>query len=279
MEVINTMQILMTGALPSSPDYREPSILTPFGWYKQRPIDEIYDCAAATPEGYVYGRTMKNQGVSPLPWVLVRGKLRNERSLIDSGAPINLISEDKLQQFEHRLTSSQLGRIVEKKGNIGHQGNWYNVTVTLNNGESVTIPMLCGLDDRIGIILGMPFLQQTKAVINLPEQIITTVCGVLECSSNNYFKPIENPNDQPVKTRVMAVLDTSEIIDDKVTKALRNTALSPLGLEHARSVLMKFSDVWQESLGNVLPVHSSVCTDRSTSGTHASQDPSYKVSR
>ena len=47
----------------------------------------------------------------------------------------------------------------------------------LPNGAEIEILMLCGFEEKIGMILKMPFLKQVSAKINVETQTIKTRYG------------------------------------------------------------------------------------------------------
>lgn len=117
---------------------------------------------------YVYNDTGNRRVpiASPLLWLRVKGKQDGPalRALIDTGSSLNLISSACLQKVNKVFMTNH---DVEIMGVTGKSkcGKWYYVTLEFPNGHISTMAMLESPHEGIGIILGMPFLEQHNGEI------------------------------------------------------------------------------------------------------------------
>ena len=231
------------------PDLRKENEKDIYEWYKTRKINNFVHCAVITDEGYVYGKTKRARMIAPLPWLTVRSNGKSFRALIDTGASINLISYDRIHEFEYTEATKYNVSLVGVDGRFSRLSEWINVTLTMPNGERIIVPMLCGLDSRLGMILGMPFLMQMRAKIDINERMLMTKHGTYGYGINGIPTIVQEKSGSRTCIEDVPAMTVVDIETQKIDEVLKSTALSEVGLAHARSVLTEFAEVWQDSLG------------------------------
>ena len=119
--------------------------------------------------------------------------------------------------------------------------------------------MLSGVDETVGFILGMPFLIQVEAELDICRQTIKTSFGTFGFGGNK--KVGEGPLPKDAVTRCMTVLTEAET--DPIDVALRDNILSEHGITMVRQLLEEYSEVWTPgSLGSAADfAHLFVLTD------------------
>ena len=224
------------------PNQRNKDGGEPEEWFRSVPIVVGVSAAVAERE---FARVRKPR-VVPLPWLIVKGKHERCRGLLDTGASINLISESVLAKFSHRLTSRYHVHLIGINGEPTRLNEWYDVEMQLPNGEAIEVTMLCGLEEKIGMILGMPFLVQIDAKIEIRDQMIRTEYGIFGYGQHNY-------NDRALRRhnlRAQAMVAMVEKEQQMMEEALRDTALSEKGMRTARELMVEYAETWQpNSLG------------------------------
>ena len=184
--------------------------------------------------------------VAPLAWLIVRGKHERCRGLVDTGASINLISETVLERFPHRRIRQQPVHLIGVGGGTTRLNEWFNVEVLLPNGNLIEIPMLCGLEEQIGMIFGMPFLEQVHAVIDVDHHMLKTSFGTFGYGEHNNSGRVLQKNDTD-RWAMLAVIGREQ---EMMEEALKETALSDKGIIVARGLMEEYAEIWQpDSLG------------------------------
>ena len=87
-----------------------------------------------------------------------------------------MISKLILSNFIHQPLGQETYHIVGIYGDIETLRNWYRVFMRFPNGSGTWITMLGG-SDRVGIVLGMPFMVAMRAEIRMREKVIITRIG------------------------------------------------------------------------------------------------------
>jgi transposase InsO family protein len=122
-------------------------------------------------------RFRKLQLCCPLLWLNISNGDLPFRGLIDSASSINLISPIALESFRSIPLTTYKVSLQGITGTSKGMDKWHLVDIIFPNGSSCTIPMLEGLDESIGILLGMPFLEQIGATINIKSRMLHTKYG------------------------------------------------------------------------------------------------------
>lgn len=99
-------------------------------------------------------------------------------ALVDSGASINAIDSELLKQCVHQR--SLVGRIKDVRGFTGASRKiqeWIRLPVVLPNGQAVTLTLAVLEWGQPMILLGLPFLVQTKATVDFSIGVMTLIGG------------------------------------------------------------------------------------------------------
>ena len=234
----------------------QPSRDPPEYLTKSADVLAVYLAALDEDSPKVYHRSAR---ISPLPWIVLRGKESRYRALLDTGASINLISEKSLSKFPHQRIGRMDVNLIGVGGSPVALYDWFEVTLQFLNGVEVDIPMLNGLDDKIGMILGMPFLQQIDAKLSIKDQMMYTKIGTFGFGVNREAQRefLDNHLES-----VNIVMDEDEK-NKMVEASLRDTALSEGGIAIVRALLEEYSAVWDPNkvgLSNLF-THKFILTD------------------
>ena len=149
----------------------------------------------------------------PLDFIRIYSNELSFIALLDSGAQVNLISSDLLTQLHTFDTSgpfSQIQGIGDKSTKIQR---WVRVTAHLENGEAFEMNAAVIKSLPKGIILGQPFLQAQKGIIDCNNGILSTTKGPINI--HRYDSPTSLV--QTVST-VHNVLEASNILPDEKTQ-------------------------------------------------------------
>ena len=141
------------------PQLREEKVISgkPQEWFDILDTSYVIGASKAWLEGE-FSRYRRPR-TAPLAWLVVRGKHERVRGLLDTGVSINLISEGALAKFPHTRMSEYHVHLIGIVGEPTKLNERYDMEMILHNGTSIEVPILCGLDEQIGLILGMPFLE------------------------------------------------------------------------------------------------------------------------
>ena len=177
--------------------------------------------------------------ISPLLWLQIRNGSSYGRALLDSGAAINMISRELL----NTLPATSLGQYAVKVKGVNStsvkRDDWYLVKVEFQNGETMAIPFLVGTPESVDMILGMPFLKQSRAVIDARTKMIYTDIGDYafgELSSERTIKlPVGN-------YAALADLTDEQVLE--LDKAMEGSVLSPEANEKIKQKLIEVQRIW-----------------------------------
>jgi transposase InsO family protein len=177
--------------------------------------------------------------VAPLLWIQVRVGLDYRRALLDTGAAINMISEEMLSHLPHEPLGKYAVRIKGVTGTSVDKDRWYLVETEFQNGEVIPVPFLVGTPDGIDMILGMPFIKQTRAVIDARVQMIYTDIGDYAFGELSREKTIKLPIGA-----YPALVDLSAEQVDQLNKVMESAILSTEAAEKIKQKLIDVHEIW-----------------------------------
>lgn len=166
-------------------------------------------------------------------------------ALIDTGAELNVISEEVLKKIAHKPLMDYSVNIAGYGGSKG-VANWYLVRLEFPNERTMIVPVVVGELKINTLLLGMPFLTQAQAIINIRKRIIHTSKGTFSLSSKN-----QDENQQEIGYRLMLMesfsLSREEIANNpQIQKAFENTLLSTEGKAEMIQILQDYQNVWTQ---------------------------------
>jgi hypothetical protein len=198
---------------------------------------------------------------APLLWIRIKGKIRWYEGLIDTGASINLISPKTLDGFEHYLLMKFETKIHGIDTTLKDLRDWNIVAMQFPSRDILYIPFLTGAPEQIGIIFGMPFIQQIKATIDIPAKLIQTKIGCFGWIEDIPITKI-NPRGQKV---LMALESPSENEEEKlIFETFQKSILSEEGKKIIIEKLKELKQLWKNNTpGSVTGIdHEIVLTDQ-----------------
>jgi RNase H-like domain found in reverse transcriptase/Reverse transcriptase (RNA-dependent DNA polymerase)/Integrase zinc binding domain/Integrase core domain len=168
----------------------------------------------------------------PLQFVEFRNNNRHFLALLDSGAQLNVINTLLLRKLQHKPTNSHPMfnslQGVQGKASLIHQ--WVDIRLCLSNGHE-EIATFAAIDDLPnGIILGLPFLVQTRATVDYSNKILTTRHGPICLTS---------PTQQPHKTHAFAH-------NVSVALEIENPNMEPEIVSNLKEILNNHDQLWHE---------------------------------
>ena len=177
--------------------------------------------------------------IAPLLWLQIRNGSSFNHALLDSGAAINMIDSKLLAQ----LPSQPLGQYaIHVKGvnntSVKRQ-DWYMVALEFQNGEVIPIPFLVGTPEGIDMILGMPFIKQTRTVIDARTKMIYTDVGDYAFGDLTSEKTIKLP--------VGAYPSLADLTDEQILeldKVMETSILTPAASERIRRKMIEVQRIW-----------------------------------
>ena len=179
--------------------------------------------------------------IAPLPWLSVWGVAEQTRALIDTGSSLNLISERLLKRFEHRSIGQYHVNVLGVHGEPTSFMNWFMVTVIFSNGREVEIPMLAGLDENIGFILGTPFLKTHNGTIHMLDNYLRTNFGTFALGEQESKAATLTVGSNALMVGEPPAKDE---LDPMVEEGFKDTMISQEGVIQIRQLLREFKEVW-----------------------------------
>ena len=180
-----------------------------------------------------------------LPINLPNGKLN--LALIDTGSTINLMDNQLLSSFAHQALPLQHITIHGLAGTVSTD-KWHLVALPLSPDITIYIVVATGHFPDTPLLLGMPFLTQTEALIDAPNKKIVTKHGILEVwdtypekMEENYQARVLLIDTQFVK-QLLTNLEVSGHQD--VIKSLADSMLTPQGQSQVIQILTKYQKTW-----------------------------------
>src|SRR5699024_234074 len=111
--------------------------------------------------------------------------------MIDTGAQANIISEDVLPLLKYQEVEIPAVRVSGLGGKTVPLTKSVCVEIEIN--EQKLWPRFIVVTEVKGlIIMGLPFLEQLRAVISIPTHIMTTMCGPIALYSVSDNKARKN---------------------------------------------------------------------------------------
>ena len=136
---------------------------------------------------------------TPLQFIEFHNNNRYFLALLDSGAQLNvintkLLSTLKYHPTDHHPSFTTLQGVQGKSSTIQE---WVEITISLSNGQTEQVIFAAINDFPNGIILGLPFLTKTGAVVDYANGVLTTIHGPICLTSfkksRNAVHVIETP--------------------------------------------------------------------------------------
>ena len=123
--------------------------------------------------------------IAQLQFVTITNNQKDFLALVDSGAQLNLISEDLVESLQ--VEQSLRCDICNFRG-VGNDkmkiDMWILVKLDLANGATVRVPLAVVKQMENMVILGLPFLIQVKARIDPRNQLLELPAGPLQMINN-----------------------------------------------------------------------------------------------
>lgn len=104
--------------------------------------------------------------VSPLLWLPIETDDERLQALLDTGASLNLISTELLEKLPSKPLMELAVDLQGATGRSGDLSKWHTVRLTFPNGRTLTTICLEGAPEGVELVLGMPFILQTRTVID-----------------------------------------------------------------------------------------------------------------
>lgn len=121
------------------------------------------------------------QLTSPLQFVTLYSDRCEFLALVDTGAQLNLISEDLLEKVRvEKALSSTILRLRGVDNSCLEISKWVCVKFILSNGTAASVPFAVVKSPQSMIILGLPFLKDVKARVDPTNRMIETYEGPLQ---------------------------------------------------------------------------------------------------
>lgn len=202
-------------------------------------------------------------------------------SLVDSGAQVNLVREDKLQYLEHYIVLAPEERIGGVGGGRAKIKRWIELKLNFDGKNEFTT--LVGVVDSLdcGVLLGLPFLFDIDAVIHIRSQYITSnILGDLVLQNKQPKQTIHNASVLafPIEVMPPSCLETStedsdeesaipkieekktEITEDEKRKMILARTDAKVINEDQREkiidLLLGFPHLWMnKKIGSIIEVH------------------------
>lgn len=164
--------------------------------------------------------------MAPLYFISLINHSNEYLALIDSGAQLNVLSRDLVDTLsdveEIACPISRLRGIDNAAVMISL---WITVKFVLSNGTIAVVPMAVVNNIKTVIILGLPFLQQIQAKVDILNEVVETVHGPIIM----------------MKCVTKLGVNLAQSVDDMdLTKLTMKTNLSTKNVERLRLLLQKY---------------------------------------
>ena len=161
--------------------------------------------------------------LSPLQFIFLLNGREEFLALIDSGAQLNLLSEELLKFLNsYEIISSSVTHLKAVNDTSLLISQWIKVSFSLSNGEQVGIPFAVVKDIKSVIILGLPFLTKLRGQIDYRNKVISTPKGPILLMDGYKSGHSRHVN---------------EIEADRIESIISSAHLSVHGKEKLRSIL------------------------------------------
>ena len=177
--------------------------------------------------------------ISPLLWIRVETLHEYRYALLDTGAAINIVSPKTLHLFHHRRLGTRMVRVKGVVGS-GDWAEWYMLMLTFKDGQRIEVPCLKGALDSVGLLLGMPFIKQVRAVIDARSKIISTDVGDFAWGDREFEA------EEMVHAQLLTADLTQEQIEE-LNLAFQGSILSDKAQDKLKQAFIDNKEIWTRS--------------------------------
>ena len=125
-------------------------------------------------------RNETSLGERPLQFVEFMNNQKEFLGMVDSGAQINVISPEILLRMNFQVFSYPTRQAKGISGDGLHIQGWAKVPMRFSNSKRVAVQFAIVSGIRSTILLGLPFLRQTKSVVDFENLILSMPEGPLQ---------------------------------------------------------------------------------------------------
>lgn len=169
--------------------------------------------------------------VSPLQFITLMNNNSELLALIDSGAQLNLISQELLRNLTFNSIEGTVSRLRGVDNSVVKIVDWVLITMHLSNRMAVNVPFAVVNGIKSGVILGLPFLKQLRAKVDPANRIIEFPQGPLMLM------------EQPGRNQSFNV-NVVQIDIDLVSQICEKAKVSLKGKDHLKKLLQKYIQLY-----------------------------------
>ena len=174
--------------------------------------------------------------ISPLQFIEIWNNGREFVGMLDSGAQLNVISENLLSYLEIKKIPCQISQVQGFSGGASKIQGWVEILFTLNNGKTVVVTFAVIPNIETQLILGLPFLKEVKGVMDHYNKVIETPEGPIQILEGRRINPkvhvIGESKDKPNKEFDIKSAPMSRLTTHERTRV--------------QELLERFGSVWKE---------------------------------
>jgi Reverse transcriptase (RNA-dependent DNA polymerase)/RNase H-like domain found in reverse transcriptase/Integrase zinc binding domain/Integrase core domain len=171
-------------------------------------------------------------------------------AIVDTGATVNVISLELLEDFQH-LKLAQKEIPISGLGGSCSGKAWYLLLFVFTNGYRIPIPVVAGKFLKPTLLLGMPFLEQAETLIDIPNRLLFTKYGTF---TNNRHPSAPNQVYLVQSAPILPAPPTSETpltleavrSHPDVKVALKDTTLAESAQLAIIDILHRYQNVWTQ---------------------------------
>jgi Reverse transcriptase (RNA-dependent DNA polymerase)/RNase H-like domain found in reverse transcriptase/Integrase zinc binding domain/Integrase core domain len=190
----------------------------------------------ATGNHVTRANSISRQRVRPLQFVEFFNNEKEFLGLLDSGAQINVLSHDILFDIKHEAFSYAVSEAKGVSGTTLNIIGWARAPMEFRNGKQIDIEFAVVSGIKSTILLGLPFLQQSRSVLDLANLILTMPEGPLQILegkklTRNEVMTILSENTENDDVNPIALLPMPKLTDSQRSKV--------------QELLVRFKSLWE----------------------------------